>query len=438
MQRMRHLVILAAVAGLVGCTAPTSSGSPAAATGSLILSSAPASAMPSAPASMAPTATPVGDAVPGGQRLVVWQANGPTVPTTTASTVSVLDVDGARHDLIDFPETESSWAARIDVTDDGGRAFLYGPGLRGTLDLDTGVMSRRPFTAPPFGIAASHDGQHLAWVDDVTGSSVAIVVADASGKHPVRLELPPRTWYAWPEWTPDDQAVLATAMVPIKPAAATGIVLADTARGDPGPLAAHVVVLPIDGSPMRDLGDDVAAATFDADGMAPMPATIDLPKAVTSNHELVQATMSPDGSQVAYVIRACWAEPFVHLGQTKSACTAQVLGVGLDGSAPVVLTDGLATASGLAWSPDSQTLVVRGADRSGRAGLFRLDPAGGAEPVLLVPTTSDDPTYVDTWSSVHWSPDGAWLLFGRVRDTWVVRADGTDAHVLVAHGIAAW
>jgi hypothetical protein len=435
MERLRHLLILVTTVGLAACTAPTASETPLAAT-SPVATSAIASRSPVA--SPAPTATPVAEAVPGGQPLVVWQGNGATIPTTTASTVSVLDRDGHRRDIIDFPETDSTWPARIDVTNDGDRAFLFGPGLRGSVDLETGTMTRRPFTVPPFSVAASHDGRHLAWVDDVTGAAVTIVVADASGKHPMRLDLPPHSWYAWPEWTPDDQAILATVAVPIRPQAAGGIVLAETSRGDPGPLAAHVVLLPVDGSPMRDLADDAAAVVLDTDGMAPLPASVDLPKAVTSTHEILQATLAPDGSRLAYLQVACWSEKFAGLGHTKSACSDQVIGVRLDGSAPAVLADDLPTASALAWSADGRTLVVRGTDRSGRAGLFQVDPAGATGPSLLLATTPDDPTFSETWSSVHWSPDGAWLRFGRGVDTWLVRADGSDAHVLVANGTAGW
>jgi hypothetical protein len=439
MDRLRRLLILIATAGVVGCTAPTASESPSAPASSLP-SPAPASSPSAATVpSLAPAATPLTPAVSDAGPRLIWQANGSTADTTTASTVSVLTSGGQRRDLIDLPESDSTWPARIDATRGGDRAFLFGPALRGSLDLETGTMTRRPFNVAPFQVAASHDGRHLAWVDDVTGSSVTVVVVDAAGKHPTRLGLPARSWIAYPEFTPDDRAILALVLVPTNPEASGGIVLVETSRGDPGPLAAHIVRLPLDGSPLLDLADDAALVAADAEGMAPLPASVDLPKAVTSTHEILQPTMSPDGSRVAYLELACWSEKFIRLGTpSKTVCSDRAMGVRSDGSTPVVLADDLAAASALDWSPDGRTLVVRGTDRGGRSGLFTVDPDGGSDPALLLATTPDDPSYSQTSSSVRWSPDGAWILFGRGVDTWVVRADGSDAHEVVPHGVAAW
>ena len=97
------------------------------------------------------------------------------------------------------------------------------------------------------------------------------------------------------------------------------------------------------------------------------------------------------------------------------------------------------------WSPDGDRLAVLVDNKPGaplaegeslrdRYDLWTIG-RNGSTPVKL----TDNAVY-DGW--VRWSPDGQWLVFERTEtqgtdartQIWVIRADGTNEHVLTVHG----
>jgi hypothetical protein len=445
MDRKRGFLASVVVLSLVGCSTAANLASPTTTPVHVEASPMPsvtaATPTPTAPLSPTPT-TPASN---GGAELVVWQMNGKNADDTTESSVFAIDIGtGQRRELATLPENqETCCPSVVAVSSDGKTADLYSPRLRGRVDLAATKFSKRSFRVPPVDIGMSHDGRHVAWVDIVTGSKPTIIVSDADGTNTRRLKLPAGTWFAWLGWSSDDQTILATALVQLKKAVGT-IVLIETERGDPGPLAFHLLTVPLDGSPSVDLVDDAEATSSDLKAPASPPPSLNLPNGTGPAREIGQARSSPDGSSVAYVEGTCWTEKkassFLH---AKTACLRRLLTLEVATRATHVVVDDMAGISTLAWSPNGHQIAFRGTDRAGQAGIHVADLGSGTTG-FVAPTAGDDNEFLQNIGTVQWSPDGTWIAYSQGSEAhvapsaWVVRSDGSDAREIAPHAAAGW
>ncbi|HEU4624369.1 MAG TPA: VOC family protein, partial [Steroidobacteraceae bacterium] len=98
------------------------------------------------------------------------------------------------------------------------------------------------------------------------------------------------------------------------------------------------------------------------------------------------------------------------------------------GDSPRKLTNGTTGSFFHAWAPDSQTIAfTRGS--AGKADIFTVPLAGGAETRLTSDTVNDGPDY---------TPDGKLIYFDSSRSgstqIWRMKADGTDAEQVTDDG----
>ncbi len=114
--------------------------------------------------------------------------------------------------------------------------------------------------------------------------------------------------------------------------------------------------------------------------------------------------------------------------------------INLDGSADRSFTDLQVSVNHSDWSPDGQKLVlVKYMDRTFTTWSIHVFNADGSNLVRLTDTTGAAD------SEPAWSPDNGRILFSRVYFTtnnqydsslWLMNADGSDLHMVVADGFA--
>jgi len=104
--------------------------------------------------------------------------------------------------------------------------------------------------------------------------------------------------------------------------------------------------------------------------------------------------ISPDGGQVAYVVRTTnWSE---------NAFETQIWIVAAQQGTARQLTNSVKSSSAPAWSKDGKRLAFL-SDRTGKRQLYTIDPAGGE----AAPLTSGE----EGVSAFEWSPDGSQIAF---------------------------
>jgi Tol biopolymer transport system component len=195
----------------------------------------------------------------------------------------------------------------------------------------------------------------------------------------------------------------------------------------------HLLVVPVDGSPVHDLTDLAAAITRDmAAPVAPPPGVKAEPGHVS--REYTGFAWSPDGRTIALTETACQPN-FVR--KAPSDCDARITTVDASTGEQHTVTDGNQYVESMAWSPDGGRLAFIGYDVNRASNVYLVDRGGGT-PVRLT----------DAAGRVGWSPDGTWIVFRRLNpavpdgsdkvSVWVMPVDGGEPVFVADHAAAGW
>lgn len=443
----RGLPSLLLVAIVAACSAAAPSGTigPTASTAAL--------ATPAAASTPAPTAapTPTPSTTLGGGPILIWQLDGTSPETATTETVYTLDVGtGAKTVLGTLPVTEETCCpSEVRVSADRARAFLFSNRIRAIVDLKAGSIDGLSTRAPTWP-TISNRGDRLAWVDDMTGTSESIIVADLAGKELRRLALPEGAWQSTLAWSPDDSTLAVTTLVPLRTGRASGIRLASIiacCTVDRGPEVTHLLVVPLDGSPFREVLNDAAEVVKDQ--LVPIPSK---PPNVEGDTPKVQrtlgpATWSPDGRSVLLPGSVC--PPSWGYRYSAWPCSSSLRTVDVETGASTIIAEDEGQTATVSWSPDSRRVafvrwIVRdrqpgSAQRSSYEGELVVVDADGRNRLSLGDAEG---------GGLSWSPDGAWIAYWRINpaipegqnrvEVWVSRANGDDARMIAAHAAAGW
>jgi Tol biopolymer transport system component len=242
-------------------------------------------------------------------------------------------------------------------------------------------------------IAGGHDA--LITIPGIEGrigiqDGIAVAKLDGSGLRTLALPSGSAIEGGW-SWSPDGASVVAVGCRPCTyadPFQARFLPAGVVARN-------HVWIVPIDGSPVRELGDETRSVF-----LAP--------------------AWSSDGSVVAIHRVDCLSTGPV--GNCTPNRGSEVL---------LRVSDGAITSLPLgggeaAWSPDGARLAVSGDKQStGGPGLFLMNADGTGAAKLA-----------DGGFDLHWSPDGQWLLFTRAGGLWIVSASGGNPRLIP--GVSPW
>jgi TolB protein len=294
---------------------------------------------------------------------------------------------GDRVPIVDWPVTTKSygwmWAS---WSPDRKHALVFdvGGGVRGIVDVASHRLSALQLKSSD---SYTSFAERLAWArgsdriasivsNDTTNTQGSILISDLTGQEIGRLAMPPGWTAGRPTWSPDGSSlILAGCLLPC----------VDGASDE------HLLLIPIDGSPMRVL----------------------LEPAVSYG----PAVWSPDGSTIAF-------ESSVGI-QTMDAATGR----------QSTVTRGNDQEPD--WSPDGR-----------RIAFARLDDQGANGAIYVVDVYSKDlrrlTNYTDigTVSNPDWSPDGTMLTFGRQNGVysgvWVVGADGGSPRLVIENATSDW
>jgi hypothetical protein len=449
-QRLRHLSSIAVTAIIAACSASSPSNLPGASTAAGGPSSAPStpSTTPTTPVAT-PSPTPSGPL--GGGLLLVYQFDD-KVPTSKARTESIYTLDlgtGAKRKLGSLPVSEGAccpdgvvWSA------DRSRAFLFNPNFRGRVELSSGTIISATRRTAHFDVRVSNRGDRLAWVDYMTGTNESIVIADLDSKQLRRLTLPTGAWQSELSWSPDDSALAVATHLPLQAAQASHIRLASIIACcsiDRGVQATHLLMVPVDGSPIRDLLDDGAKVAQDQAEPFPTPPPDAKTPGLPAHAErwLEPGEWSPDGRTVLLTTRVCsptWNIASTHVRRT---CTDSVSIVDVESARETVLIDKMPWVGSARWSPDGRRVSFLAGQEGSEDGLFVMDRDGGHVRRLGDGWGDNQPTGLAVWS-----PNGAWIAFQRFisndveehyhLSVWVMPVDGGAARWVADHAIAGW
>ena len=400
---------------------------------------------PSTAALPTPTSapTPKPPARPSGS-LLVWQLDG--TDGSTAGTESLFRLDlanGATAPVAKIQVNEDTCCpTALTLSGDRATAFLYAGSYRGAVDLATGIFEKANARIPRGTVAISHAGDRLAWVDDITGTSESIVIAGLDGKRSQRIALPAGAFASIPVWADDDASLLVTTLLPVKTGSA--IRLASTIACcsiDRGVQATHLLVVPLDGSAIRDLYDDTPGVLKD---QTQPPATAPPGKtggyALPPSHTFRLLAASPDRRTLLAVEDVCQGR-WGRFRDGVSACASELLTIDTESGQRTSLPVPPTNISSASWSPDGRRLSLLGSGGGGPTGsslLYVLDRNGGSV-VNLGPAEPD---------LMAWSRDGEWIAFWRLDpatkeggdrvQVWVAPSTGGDARFVVAHATVGW
>ncbi|HZY19336.1 MAG TPA: S9 family peptidase [Ramlibacter sp.] len=216
-------------------------------------------------------------------------------------------------------------------------------------------------------------------------------------------------------WSPDGTSLLVTAAVPVDPDRKGG-------RGAPEPTEGPQVKVEVawklpyktDGMGYM-LGREVHLFRLDV-------ATGEHRQLTDGNFDVFGFDASPDGQRIA----------FCRTREGRFAHRTDLWVCDADGSGARRLTESLATVLQPVWSPDGRWIAFAGAREEGDAqsSLYLLDARGGELRQL-----GDEDLEIADPGSLHWSADGARLVFTRARagchEVCSIGADGRGLEVLL-------
>jgi hypothetical protein len=380
------------------------------------------------PSPSGPDATPQADVPLGGGLILAYRAHGsPGDCLGSVAPFDVLTLDpatGSETLLGTTAEEECAlslnfqWAPdreHILMTDELGRVpmTLDAPTPAG-LDLtficcnlptdvwQGGGNQSQGWVLSPEGdrVAAIHTSEfQLPGEEGTTGIADGIVVANIDGSGQVLLRLPEGADIRGAaSWSPDQSALVVAACLPCNRAALGEPATAENHE--------HLYVVPVDGSPVRELLDDTI-------GYAWTPA------------------WSPDGSTFATVRKECLGA-WVPLDCSGEFVSSLVLVAAEDGTERVLVRNdqldaGFADLGLPVWSRDGGRIAF---------STFVGTEAEPQQHVFVVDVDGTNLVDLGDGSPLQWSPDGEWLLIIQPSaleehiDLWIMRADGSDARSL--------
>jgi hypothetical protein len=347
---------------------------PTASPSSPAASEAPSSSPPPTPAPT-PSASAAASSADDHSPLIAYRPGGPT------SKVLAIDVvTGKRTQLGDL-QGGGQGGQKVQLTADRSRAFIWSDSdvLQAVLNVSSAKLRGLPGLPVSGGTdSVSPQGDLIARIED----NKHIPVVDTDGFEVANLSLPDGlTVVLQLTWTPDGGAILASAC--------------DSCAVKGGPESWHLYVAPLDGGPVRVVGD---AATM-----------------------IFPTDISADGKLALFSDVTC--------DQNGNGCSGGVNTIRLIDGVVTRLSDGGGSPT---WSPDGRRIAFQGTGSN--QGIFVMDADGGNVRRL---TSGLDGAPI-------WSPGGDLVLFSRVPtdpwpgDLWVVPAGGGDAHLVIRNAVADW
>ena len=193
-------------------------------------------------------------------------------------------------------------------------------GIGASVDVAARVVTPAPKRLATFVNDGSSSGDRLAWVDWETGTVETIVITDLKGHELDRLALPAGAWLTTLAWSPDDRSFavatrrpIATAMVGLG-----GTILCCSV--DHGVTANHLLIVPVDGSAIRDLLDDASAVVQDQAQPIPTPPPGETAIGATKAERSFEPPVwSPDGRTILLTSTFCEAASYTTIGATVMA-----------------------------------------------------------------------------------------------------------------------